>query len=1156
MKINLKKATSVLLAIIMVFSVFTIVPITASAVDNTEKVGVPLYQANIIANGYNNDGEGYYKLFKDLRDPLYYDFADYMLDDGVLCWTSNFWNAAFNSDFQKNPSYFYEVMLMGFLKYDQKIVDTSGVWDSEEMSLTTEIYNNLADSYIDKFEISDNDFLKQVDDISKEEVKKVISSVENVEITKDALDTLADGCSYATEFINAVSEYQTLINAKSERIELLKLTRAKVTDNEYFTKAVDDIIDKMEKTPIEYVSGKMLDKIWDDFLNKSWNLIIESSPIEAVLKAIDIEKMTLDVLFNSSETASNNFKLLVLFTVDTYFSSALEQAYNNYKNSPTVLNAGILIQSFRAYIEYQTYGLDFTKTFINEIVDGDGIHRIVEEIFFKESVESADELKPYCDGQIENREKILELLDRSADVYYSSVGLDNLVDRLGSENADDVNIPVTGISFKESEITLKSTDDICMIYADVYPKNATNKKVTYTSSDPSILSVPSDGGFASQKGKGVVTVTATTEDGDFTAKQTVNVDYAPTKIVKSTGKCGDNVYWRIYNDGTLYISGTGLMYDYSYNGPWGKNTYVQTVIISDGVTSIGDGAFGCCRSLTSINIPNSVTNIGWGAFRYCSSLTSINIPDGVTSICNGAFRGCSSLTGITIPDGVTSIGANAFYYCESLTSISIPDGVTSIGEYAFLGCSSLTSINIPNSVTSIGGWTFLSCTSLTSINIPDGVTSIGNGAFWGCSSLTGITIPDGVTSIGANAFYYCESLTSISIPDGVTSIGDWAFNGCSSLSSITIPDGVTKIGDRAFEGCSSLTSINIPDGVTCIEYCAFDGCSNLTSINIPDGVTSIGDCAFEGCSSLTSINIPDGVTEIGDSAFYGCNNLSDVFYSNSDTEWRNISIGSYNDHLASANIHYNTSSNDYFETSRTEADCTTDGVIEYKCHHGYTKTEKIPKLEHRYVEKVVKPTCAEKGYTLHTCELCGDTYKTDFVDKVEHSYKSTVEKQPTCSKVGIKKYTCTVCGYTYTEKIPMIKHTVVVDKAVSAKYTTTGKTQGSHCSVCGKVIKAQKKIPKKKLAKPTGLKATAKSKSFKLNWKKVSGVKGYEIQYSYKSNFSGAKKITVKSGNTTSQTVKKLTGKKKVYIRIRAYYNDKNGKAYSAWTVINVTTKK
>ena len=138
----------------------------------------------------------------------------------------------------------------------------------------------------------------------------------------------------------------------------------------------------------------------------------------------------------------------------------------------------------------------------------------------------------------------------------------------------------------------------------------------------------------------------------------------------------------------------------------------------------------------------------------------------------------------------------------------------------------------------------------------------------------------------------------------------------------------------------------------------------------------------------------------------------------------------------------------------------------------------------------------------------------------------------------------------------MIKHTVVVDKAVSATYTTTGKTQGSHCSVCGKVIKAQKKIAKKKLAKPTGLKATAKSKSFKLKWKKVSGAKGYEIQYSYKSKFSGTKKVTVKRGNATSQTVKKLKGKKKVYIRIRAYYNDKNGKAYSPWTVTNVTTKK
>ena len=223
---------------------------------------------------------------------------------------------------------------------------------------------------------------------------------------------------------------------------------------------------------------------------------------------------------------------------------------------------------------------------------------------------------------------------------------------------------------------------------------------------------------------------------------------------------------------------------------------------------------------------------------------------------------------------------------------------------------------------------------------------------------------------------------------------------------------------------------------------------------------------------------------------------------------------------------------------------------------GDTYNEEIERLEHSYIEKIVAPICTTDGYTLHTCELCGESYKDTYVKKFEHTYDSIVTKEPTCSKEGIKKYICSICGDTYTEKIPMIKHTVVIDKAVSATYTAYGKTQGSHCSVCGKVIKAQKTIAKKKLAKPSNVKAYAMSKSFKLNWKKVSGAKGYEIQYSYKSNFSGAKKITVKSGNTTSQTVKKLMGKKKVYIRIRTFYNDKNGKAYSPWTVTNVTTKK
>ena len=158
-----------------------------------------------------------------------------------------------------------------------------------------------------------------------------------------------------------------------------------------------------------------------------------------------------------------------------------------------------------------------------------------------------------------------------------------------------------------------------------------------------------------------------------------------------------NLTWKLYEDGTLNISGTGAMknYDSKKNrNPVYNNSNVKKVVIEDGVTSIGNYAFTYCVSLTSITIPDSVTSIGYYAFFYCSSLTSITISDSVTSIGNYAFFYCRSLTSITIPDSVTSIGNYAFSNCRSLTSITISDSVTSIGNDAFYGCSNLKTISL------------------------------------------------------------------------------------------------------------------------------------------------------------------------------------------------------------------------------------------------------------------------------------------------------------------------------------------------------------------------------------------------------------------------------------------------------------------------------
>ena len=160
-----------------------------------------------------------------------------------------------------------------------------------------------------------------------------------------------------------------------------------------------------------------------------------------------------------------------------------------------------------------------------------------------------------------------------------------------------------------------------------------------------------------------------------------------------SGTCGDNLQWKLTDEGVLTITGTGKMKDWKYNySPWYAYKSVKQVIIGDGVTTIGSSAFSGCSSLTSLTIPNSVTDIGSSAFSGCSSLTSVTIGSSVTTIGSGAFFSCSSLTSVTIGNSVTEIGYYAFSGCSSLTSVTIPNSVTTIGYYAFSGCKNVKQI--------------------------------------------------------------------------------------------------------------------------------------------------------------------------------------------------------------------------------------------------------------------------------------------------------------------------------------------------------------------------------------------------------------------------------------------------------------------------------
>lgn len=335
------------------------------------------------------------------------------------------------------------------------------------------------------------------------------------------------------------------------------------------------------------------------------------------------------------------------------------------------------------------------------------------------------------------------------------------------------------------------------------------------------------------------------------------------------------------NDTENHVNSTGLFYRVNEDSTtctvtgFGTCTETEVVIPDeiDGmkVTSIGDSAFWG-STITSITIPDGVMTIGDNAFGCCKQLTSIMLPDSVNSIGNYAFAYCSKLTSVTLGENskLTSISSYAFNNCNNLTSVTIPASVTIIGEKAFAEC-----YNISVYITDLAAWCEISfndadsnpiCSNWTSnfylngqlikeLVIPDGVTTIKDYAFDDFYYIKDFTIPNSVTSIGERSFYNCGNLKSVNFSENskLTTIGNWAFYGCNNLMSITIPDSVTSIGDKTFKSCTSLTSITIPDGVTCIGNQTFYGCQSLSSVTIPDSVTSIGDEVFYGCASLTSI---------------------------------------------------------------------------------------------------------------------------------------------------------------------------------------------------------------------------------------------------------------------------------------------------------------
>ena len=260
-----------------------------------------------------------------------------------------------------------------------------------------------------------------------------------------------------------------------------------------------------------------------------------------------------------------------------------------------------------------------------------------------------------------------------------------------------------------------------------------------------------------------------------------------TSSTPAEGQCGDNLYWS-YANGTLSITGSGAMYDFSDEDvPWKDfRGAITSVSLPHGLTTIGTYAFAHCRVLSSITLPTTLTIIGDYAFYDCDALINMVIPESVTTIGNNAFLYCDALSNVTLPSGITHVEDNAFASCPSLTTITIPYGVTTIGNYAFYDCDALTTVNMPNSLVTIGNYAFANCDVLSNMTIPSSVTTIGNNAFYSCSVLTSIHV---------------EATTPPAIGSNLFSSAPICYIPCGTLAAYQASAWASQVGSFIEENC-------------------------------------------------------------------------------------------------------------------------------------------------------------------------------------------------------------------------------------------------------------------------------------------------------------------------------------------------------------------
>lgn len=412
------------------------------------------------------------------------------------------------------------------------------------------------------------------------------------------------------------------------------------------------------------------------------------------------------------------------------------------------------------------------------------------------------------------------------------------------------------ITLDTESLSLVENSSYTLTIVSVEPWYTTNKNVLFASSDESVATVDENGKITGiSEGNAIITVSAADGGGaqalcnvqvtsgysEFTIEGTILKAYSGNAAVVVVPE-------EVTDIGTVFMN----------------NTYIQKVILPEGITQLANYAFYNCTNLAEINIPANVTTIGNYCFDYCGSLSTV------------IFEGTA----------LTSIGNYSFAFTTSLKAIDLPEGLTTINTAAF-NASGIEEIVMPSTLSVIGDGAFYYALALRSVTFNEGLENICREAFYGCSSLKEIIIPDSVTSISRYSvtsagstssnyytFAYCTSLERVVLGSNVTKIGKYTFYGCSSLKEIEW-GGVTALYGYAFAACG-FEELTLPEQITSFNTYAFADNVNLKKVYYYSSVSQ--NYLFANCTSLETVAIKtDQAFTFSSTTFSGCTSLA-AFY--------------------------------------------------------------------------------------------------------------------------------------------------------------------------------------------------------------------------------------------------------------------------------------